>query len=341
MKQLFLVYVFRFAICLPLNAQEYNGPAAIVKIMADSKLFYVLIGADVDTFRHSNETFPVLANDFYQDIRDGQIQTKKYEYGAKALSFYKLAEELYGKGKPKEAIAYYREVLNEMPHNSQVMTYIGQMFKMEKNYDEAEQWYRKAIETNYIDYMPHWFLANILVAKGDHKDALREIAIALVLNRNNPRILDFITALCSTMTLEYIDWSFDPAYSIVKDKDTIRVSYFNNDYSGYVVTKAVWLSEPGYKQKRTGSSDTNVLSSYEEIECLSNLLTTYQNAHSDFTDVKPPIAALAKAVEKQHLVEFIFFELWLKRYPHIVYQQKKEFVDKIADYVISYHIKAK
>jgi tetratricopeptide (TPR) repeat protein len=227
-----------------------------------------------------------------------------------------------------------------MPHNTQIMTYIGQMSRLEGNYDEAEQWYKKAIETNYIDYMPHWFLANVYASKGNNQAALHEIAIALVLNRNNPRILDFITKLSASSDLQYLDWKCDPQYVITKDKDTVRINIFDKDWSAYAATKAVWLYEPGYKEKRTNNKDLSILSSYEELECLSNTLTSYKDSHPDMGD-KPTIVGLSRAFEKGMKLEFVFFEIWLRDYPHVIYEQKKEFIDKVADYVLDNHVRAK
>jgi tetratricopeptide (TPR) repeat protein len=158
------------------------------------------------------------------------------------------------------------------------MTYVGQMYGTMKNLDKALEWYKKTIEVNYIDYLAHWLLADIYKMQGKIDSAVNEVTIAMILNRNNPRLKEFQLEIYKLAKVNQADWCFAPQVEISKVNDQVKVA-FDANWIGYAMAKALWKYEPGYKQSM-GVQDS-IYSSLEDKECLLVLMAGLINAKTN------------------------------------------------------------
>ena len=84
---------------------------------------------------------------------------------------------------------------------------------------------------------------------------------------------------------------------------------FSEEWMMYVICKAIWKYEPGYR-KKMGGVDTE-FDVEEEKECLLNLILSHRQINGKKKSKIKAINYLMRAVEKKMLIEFIFFEIWL------------------------------
>jgi len=183
----FTVLFSLLIIGINLFGQEIHSSAEILKIMEKSKMTYALevVESDVLTPDRSKD---LNYNFYYRVEKGGEISTLEYEPNEESKEPKKKAEKFFKDGNYVKAREMYLKVLEVDPAFCQVMTYIGQTYGIEKNWEKAIEWYQKTIEKNYIDYMAHWFLADAYAEIGEWDKAVDEITIAQILNRNNPRI---------------------------------------------------------------------------------------------------------------------------------------------------------
>jgi len=209
------------------------------------------------------------------------------------------------------------------------MTYIGQMYENEGDFDNAIEWYQTAIDHNYIDYMAHWFLADAYQRKGHLEKTVDEITIALILNRNNPRIKASFSNIYKQKKLKNSDWVFNPQVQI----DSIGISEvkvaFGEDWLGYALVKALWEYEPGYSELMGVSKGS--YSTIQEKEGIASLLTALSKKQLKKI---PEFKALKQSLENEMIDEFILFEIMLPKIPFAAYQLPKETILNIKNYVV-------
>ena len=196
-------------------------------------------------------------------------------------------------------------------------------------FEKAIEWYKKTIELNYIDYMAHWFLADAYKKENKLKKALDEITIAMILNRNNPRIKLSFDAIYELNKLKSPDWTFTPQIQIDSTgEDQVKVAY-GKDWLGYALVKALWSYEPGYKESM--GADENSFSIYEELEAFASLMTSFTKKK---LKKNPQFSALQRSIDKEMVNEFIYYEILLPEYPFVANQFPKETIESIKDYII-------
>ncbi len=317
--------------------QELNTPAAIIKIMADSKIQYKI--NVTEEFMEDTTKYPLNGYDLYQETKDGRVILKEYALSEKAGQAFKTAEEHFSNKEFEKARKFYKKVLNENKTYSVAMTYIGQTYELEKKDDDAIKWFKKAIKANYIDYMAHWFLASAYHRTGESRNALNEVAIALTLNRNNPRLETLAITIALKNKLFYNSWFFTPQYTLSSDSDTVRI-FAKKEWLAYALCKAVWRYEPGYKEKK-GIKNESLFTSVEENECLANIILGHMNSEGEKLSEAESINFLLEAFKRKKLSEFMIYEVWLRKYPQIIYSLPKETIDNIADYVSRFHFEKK
>lgn len=323
-----LLIIFLYIIPLKLFCQDFNTSAQIFKIMEKSKVKYNLnvIQSNDENIDYSKK---LNYNDVYRKYNDKGFSTKYYNVKDEVQSYLRTAEDFFNAGKYKEAREYYLKILELDSTYYTVMTYIGQTYGIEKNYLEAELWYKNTIKKNYIDYMAHWFLADIYLINKKHKDALEEISIALILNRNNPRIINKAIEIYKNNKLVFKNWYFNPIYKF-ESNDSLNVNIFiHEDWTGYALAKAVWKYEPGYKDSKLDNAN-NIM--YQEKECIISQINIINKKN---TKKYPEFNALLNAIENKQVDEYILFEILLPQNPSIAYQLNEDLIKDIKEYLVS------
>lgn len=329
MKTLFSFIILSISFQFNCIAQEIHSPAEILQILEKSSISYELHALEEEIIpqdRSTNLNF----NNQYREIKDDLILSVEYKESKEVTNYLLKGEEYFKAEKFDLAREMYLKVLEEDEKYFKVMTFIGQTFGIEGNFEKSIEWYKKTISKNYIDYMAHWFLADAYKSNGELDKALNEITIAMILNRNNPRIKKSFDEIYKLKKLKTPEWFFTPQMRISSsEKNKVKLE-FGEDWLGYALVKAVWLYEPGYKESmgvKDGSFSTN-----EELEAFVSLMTTFNKKK---LKKNPEFKALQKAVDNKMVDEFIFYEIVLLEHPNVAIQLSEEFVMRISEYVIN------
>jgi tetratricopeptide (TPR) repeat protein len=329
-----ILFLLSFSLSLFVSAQnkpQIHSPAELIKIMTDSKVEYGLSQLDsvLKPVDYSNK---LNFNTVYRKFTGTGFSTVKYSVNKEAIEEETKAEEQFAKGNYSGARDHYLRAYQADTSFYKVMTYIGQTYGIQRDWEKAIEWYRKTIDRNYIDYMAHWFLANAYSATGKKEEALQEILVAHVLNRNNPRIYVSLNSILEENGMRLTKWVFSPQYSVKKNPDNSVEVKYGEGWIVYALTKAIWNFEPGYMQSM-GYDNENVFRELEEKEGLIGLLLS----EDEKTKALPETKALERATENKEdnlLQEFIFYEILLPQHPMAAYQFPNGLIKNITEYIL-------
>lgn len=312
------------------KTQQIHTPMEIVQIMSNSKLSYE-IDALNKTIECQDYSSKLNYHDCYRVIKNGELITYRISVSEKAKPVFDKAEDFFSKRELDSALVYYQQSLKIDTTLYNVMTYIGQIYGTKKDYDTAISWYEKVISKNYIDYMAHWFLADLYLHKNELKKAVDEIVIAQILNRNNPRIKDELMTILKNAKIDYSDWCFNPQVEILKKGDNKIGIALSEKWTGYAMAKALWMFEPGYK-KSMGIEEGHY-STLEDKECLISELVGLENGKINIKK-DPQLLALRNAGDEKCLDQYILYEIVLPQTPAVAYQLPVESILSIKDYIL-------
>jgi len=220
--------------------------------------------------------------------------------------------------------------LQQDPKLYSAMTYIAQTYGIEKNWDKAELWYKKAIDANYIDFLAHWLLADVYKIKGQKEKALQEISIAKVLNRNNPRLEAMRKEIYDLNGLNTKNWTFNPQVRISRDSVTENVNMVSDSiWMYYAFVQAAWMYEPVYREKAK-----KVQNELDQMyrECLMGLLPYMNN--KNLKDSVEVLKRLDKVLDADKLSEFVLYEIILLDNPAVAFNLEKKQIEYLKDYLI-------
>lgn len=310
--------------------QTIHTPAEILKIMSDSKIGYgiEMLKTKVESKDRSQN---LNQHNYYRVQTDSAIETRSFKPNEAAIPLFDNAETFFGSGDYDLALKFYNQALEADTSLYYIMTYIGQIYEHKGDFENVKTWYLKAIDHNYIDYMAHWFLADAYFATNDLKNAVDEITIARILNRNNPRIKDSMSRIYKKAKLNTNDWSFTPQMILKKESDTSIKIAVDDKWMGYALPKALWLYEPGYKTSmgvREGEYST-----LEDKECLVDLLVALANSGKNYKN-DPQLSVLKKATDQGYFHEYIMYEVVLPDKPFVAFQLPVASLVKIKDYIL-------
>src|SRR5690606_37709761 len=125
-----------------LYAQDLHTPAEILEIMDKSELTYN-IGLSEDPFFSVNRDENLNYNYFYRVTTDTSLQTNKYDPYPITLGYLHEAEEYFNNNQCPEARERYLKAMEHDPGHHMALTYIGQTYGIEKEYDKAIEYYQK------------------------------------------------------------------------------------------------------------------------------------------------------------------------------------------------------
>jgi len=246
------------------------------------------------------------------------------------------AEDAVRSKKFNKARKIFLKILNEMPHHSQVMVYIGHTYEKEKDNDSAEQWYKEAVKTNPINFIAYRALAEIQVGKGEFDAALESILTALVLNRNDEMLIEAVNRIARFQGKQFSSWDFAPQYQLVRGEGgSVKVEYNGSPWKYYGLSKAFWAYEPGYKEVRLDGvfDEFDVL---EEQDCMERALYSYENMIGDQQLKQNTFSAIHeynKAKHKGYSIEYILFEVVMQESPFLSCTFNTLEIKQIVDYL--------
>ncbi len=339
-RYLFVIIVIIFFMCLKIYPEdEIMDPQELIKILENSEITYEMKCERQKPFMNTRKFEKLTNNDYFQVKTGDRITLGKFERTEDIKSDFETAESFFSKKEYEKARIYYRKVLDKKPGTALLMTYIGQTYESKKDYETAKEWYLKAIQSSYIDYMAHWFLSSIYDREGKNREALQELVVAHILNRNNPRIITTLKALTSKNGLNFDDWYFTPLIEIEHpEKNKVILTTYNPEWLYYGMCRLAWEYEPGYRDKRLKkNAEKTLLSSVEIKECLVYLV--FQQKISKEKTTNEQLLTLMNAVREKQVSEFIIYEVFLPENPSVALTLPKERIQKIAEYFINMRLK--
>jgi len=312
-------------------SQQIHSTGEILKIMSDSKLAYEIKMLD-KTIECKDYSDKLNYHGVYRVSSDSGIYTYSITINDKAKPFFDKAETFFQSKDADSALVYYKLSLDADSSLSDVMTYIGQIYGKQGDNQNALTWYKMAIDQNYIDYMAHWFLADIYFELNDLENSVAEIVIAQILNRNNQRIKQSLIRIFEKAKRNTEDWCFNPQVELSKISDDKISLAFSEKWTGYAMAKALWTYEPGYKESMGVLQGQ--YSTLEDKECLISLLVAQTNTKINIKKDRQ-LKILKEAAENNHLSEYILYEIVLPQNPFAAFQLPEQTIADIKDYILN------
>lgn len=305
--------------------------------MTNSKLTYE-INIFAKTIECKDYSDRLNYHNFYNVSTDSGVYAYEIVVSEKAKPFFDKAEFYFERKEMDSALYFYKLTIEQDSALYYVMTYIGQLYGAKGDFATAEKWYKKVIEKNYIDYMAHWLLADIYLATNKINEAVDEITIARILNRNNPRIKKYMVDIFTKADRDTLDWCFSPQVEfkkIAENKISVGITSdgVNQNWIGYAMAKALWAYEPGYSESM--GVPHGDYSTIEDKECLIALLTALKNAKIKIKN-EPQLSILKEAFENKQIDEYIMYEIVLPQNPIVAYQLTVQSILKIKDYILNF-----
>lgn len=319
-----------FTSCL--YSQDIHTVEQILVIMTNSSVKYNLSFLE-NRIPAQDNSGNLTTHYFYRVENDKEIKVLEMDVKGKAKDNLQYAEYYFSQYRFDDAIEYYQKAFNDDTTAYFLLTYIGQCYLALDEPEDAEKYFKKAIKKNYIDYMAHWFLADLYLENKKINDAVKEITLANILNRNNPRLLNSLKAIYKQAKLNYKDFHFTPQIKLEKIKSDSVLVAFDKIWMSYAMVKAVWAFEKGYKENMGVGSDSYSLT--EEIEALGNLYLSLQKIEEDYS-IYPELGVMVKAMEDKMIYPFAMYEIMLVKYPQAAFSLPKGQIEKLAEYVLKF-----
>jgi tetratricopeptide (TPR) repeat protein len=309
-------------------AEVENPLKTAMEIINASKTVYSL---DVrDTLVPVPDRSKLINAQVYREKQPDGYILKMIRPTKEAKKLFDKAESYFGSHQYAKARDAYTLALQQDPKLYSAMTYIAQTYGIEKNWDKAELWYKKAIDANYIDFLAHWFLADVYKIKGQKEKALQEISIAKVLNRNNPRLEASRKEIYGLNGLNTKNWTFNPQVRISRDSVTGNVNMVSDSiWMYYAFVQAAWMYEPVYREKAK-----KVQNELDQMyrECLMGFLPYMDN--KNLKDSVEILKRLDKVLDAHKLSEFVLYEIILLDHPAVAFNLEKKQIEYLKDYLI-------
>jgi tetratricopeptide (TPR) repeat protein len=229
----------------------------------------------------------------------------------------------------------FGKVLKSSPYNAQLMTYMGETYYDEANFQEARKWLYKALDHNPIDYSAHKILAEIFLKEGALDSAVQEITIAHLFNRNNPYLLTRLKEIYTQKGLNYYeDWGFDPKYHINLDTNKTVVITADGIWLTYAMYKAVWTHEPDYHYIKEQQEVSDYLF-HAEMEASIGTFLTYSAMQQEDKRHFPALYAFEIALDHEMIEEYVMYEILLVDHPTLAAHLTPDFIQKLSNYMLT------
>ncbi|MEI6091380.1 MAG: tetratricopeptide repeat protein [bacterium] len=338
MKKFILLFVFLFPV-FAYSAPEPT-PRALFDLIKKSNSMRYNIGFLENAITPVDYSMRLNTTNFYRVETEDKITINEFQVSDSAKYYYNLAESEYQSKNLDKARFYYLKALKVQPDYYYVQKYVGQTYSFENNIDLAIFWYEKAIQNNSMDYMAHWFLADSYFQKREEKKALSEIIMAKILDRNNKLIDKSLNKILLDKRMDTTTWLFTPQYELKVISDREVTVSIDSDWMIYGMAKAATVYQvPLIDAFGEDTSDFNIP---QQGYCLLVMCQGYLNTkkggktkdrtHALYSEIT--LAKLEKAVKKDFLLEFIYFEIILPKHPDFVYTLPTKELEKIQEYLI-------
>ena len=308
-----------------------HDPSQILKLLEQSPLIYLIDEYKPDSMEMAKAETEVLSDQLFTRTTDGQTDLLQYSMADSCLQILKQGEAFYADNDLPNALLAYESVAGCEPQYHKIWTLIGDVYFSLNQDDSAIYYFKKAIDSNFVDYQAHWFLADTYWRSGKKEEAVREMTIAHLLNVNHTDIWSVLEYYRNESGRPCNKWSFDPRYEIKASNDTIHV-YAASGWISYALVMALWEYEPGYTEKMTGSENPeSLISTLKEKEAvLCYLAENIDNKDENWGRIE-------QIIKDDLLNSFIIYEIWLKDLPAVSLLISPDSFMSLVDYFDRYH----
>ena len=278
------------------------------------------------------EPHPQVTSNYYHQVNSEEgISLRLYKLSPPDSMLFEDAEIDYSKGRYEKAREKYESVLKHHPEFAVAMVFTGQTHGINGNDEEARDWYLKAIETNYTDWMAHWFLAETYSNLDMMDDAVHEICIAAVLNRNHQKIRAAREDIFRKARMKLYPWELDLHYKLEFEAGkSASVSASDSVWLKFGMAEALWRADTAFRHSEGGTASPFF---FKEVRnCLNILMDTYRAEKRLKRDQILALEYMVAINDGGLLDEFILHEVWLRRYPVMIYSLTKEEIEELAEY---------
>lgn len=155
--------------------------------------------------------------EFYYSINEFAIAVKYYEqsctYNNKDAYFNLAMTYLTGKGNSKNddiAMQLFKKSIKL--GNSKAMTYVGNIYHMNKKYNKCKKYYKLAIKNN--DYIACYNLGNMYIEQNNIKNAVKFFILGAKLGDNNSMDMALKYGVITTIEIDSLQ-KFHAEFSVV------------------------------------------------------------------------------------------------------------------------------
>jgi len=314
-----------------INAQQLHTPQEVEQYMKKSTIQY-----QMDSLSEKMEviSFPLVEKGNYLKPTEKGISLQKQDFSLnkKAKKFYKKAQKAVAKEKIEKAIKFYSKAMDAEPKQSQLINEVANFYWENGDMEQVVFLTSKGIESNPIDFEAHARLALAYEQLGKDAEAMEEIILAHLYNRNHPKVIEILKNIFAKNGIIYQDYIFQPEYKI-ENRNAKQVSIQANfePWKSYAACKALWQNEEEYRTEMSHLANTS-LASIEEKECLLNALIGYGNMKTGKENF-PIFNFLEKSLQHRMIDDFIFYEIKLREDPTLIYFLSKEKKQRIIRYL--------
>lgn len=329
-----VIFILTTLIYSTVNAQAHlTTPLEILSFMEASPTQYEIeqLYGDIP---HKNHT--IIPHGAYIEVINDKEYQRNYKdnESLEESSWRTKARELTNVENPnyKKARNYYHKILKKNPQNAQIHTFIGETYYEQKNYTEALEWFKKAIDLNPIDYLARWLSAEIFLQYGQTDTAIYAITLAHIYNRNHPRLLKrLIEVYNQHHKIYYRNWSFRPKTYVYKDGERVVVTA-DGIWLTYGMYKAVWNFDPDYQYIKDQQEVTDYIF-HQELEATIGTYMTYSALKRDDRRNYPSMNALGYCLDNEMVEEFVMYEILLVNTPTVSYHITPKFMQRLFNYI--------
>lgn len=280
---------------------------------------------------------PVLVNGTYIVSEEDREYAYEYEQEEtkKEAKWRKKAMELRNIENPDytKIRSLFSRILKSRPDNAQIMTYMGETFYAQDDFETARHWLKKALEQNPIDYSAHKTLAEMFLKEGSLDSAVQEITIAHLFNRNNPYLLVRLKEIYQQKGLQYFEnWGFDPKYKLRLDTSGTVIITADGIWLTYGMYKAVWTHEPDYHFIKAQQEVSDYLF-HAEMEASVGTFLTYSAMRKEDKRHFPAMYAFEVALDNEMIEEYVMYEILLVDHPTLAAHLTPEFMQQLMQYI--------
>lgn len=323
---------------------QISLPSDIIAILEKSENSYAITSPtdlkDINPDKYAETIWPqgrALSLPRVTKTSDKRLSLTAWEVPNEVQALLAAADVPFQKKKFEEATAKYRELVDRFPDFYKAWLYYGDCLFSLGKYPEALEAYTKGVDLNPYDYQGHLFKGHALVKLNRHEEALREWVRTLALRPHQTTVVKLLSQYRGALGIDIDDTGFDPRALVRREGSVIKVyTPPEAPWLAWATCKAVWLGEPSYRQRKTGSKDY-AWGSTEEWECLVNLYAARANETQDKkAEPDKQLDRIFHIGQDQMLNSFMLYEIVARVSPDSLLMTPDEERDKLEEYIRRY-----